>query len=385
MNPEIKVTSEENDTLSFTLSGVNVSLANALRRTIINDVPILCFRTETYKDNQCSIEKNTTRFHNEIIKQRLSCIPIHSTNFDKFVGNYVLELDEKNDTDALQYITTEHFKVRNKATNGYLSRKEVSELFPPNKITGDFILFVRLRPKIGDIPGEEIKLTCEFSVSNCANSSMYNVVSKCAYGNTIDIGKANEAWTKISESLATEGLTVEDIEFKKKNFYLLDAQRYYKPDSYDFLVKSVGVYTNNQIVKTACRILENRLHKLLEEVKSKTVPIVDVNDEDTPVSRGMSVNMAMDRTYDIILENDDFTIGKMVEYYLYDKGYLDKHKRVFDFCGYKKFHPHDAHSIIRVTFAENVEQTEERSILEYLLENACKELEEYTKQVGKHF
>jgi hypothetical protein len=27
--------------------------------------------------NQCRIETNTTRFHNEIIKHRLSCIPIH--------------------------------------------------------------------------------------------------------------------------------------------------------------------------------------------------------------------------------------------------------------------------------------------------------------------
>ena len=54
MNPKIKVIEDE-EILKFTLSGVDVSLANALRRIIINDVPTVVFRTETYQDNQCKI------------------------------------------------------------------------------------------------------------------------------------------------------------------------------------------------------------------------------------------------------------------------------------------------------------------------------------------
>ena len=67
MNPTLSNISEEGDVYKFTLSGINVSLANAIRRTILSDIPTLVFYTETYKDNQCNISINSTRLHNEIL------------------------------------------------------------------------------------------------------------------------------------------------------------------------------------------------------------------------------------------------------------------------------------------------------------------------------
>ncbi len=78
MNPKISNVEEEGDLLRFTLSGVNVSLANALRRIILSEIPTLAFITEHHETNQCTIEENTSRLHNEIIRQRLGCIPIHT-------------------------------------------------------------------------------------------------------------------------------------------------------------------------------------------------------------------------------------------------------------------------------------------------------------------
>ena len=112
MDPAISNISVEEELFKFTLSGLNVSLANALRRTILNDIPITVIHTETYKDNQCVIETNNTRLHNEILKHRLSCIPIHMKELDVLPNNYILELDEKNDTENMKIITTEHFKKR---------------------------------------------------------------------------------------------------------------------------------------------------------------------------------------------------------------------------------------------------------------------------------
>lgn len=49
MNPSLtNISNEDNNTLKFTLSGVNVSLANALRRTILSDIPIVSIYTQTY-------------------------------------------------------------------------------------------------------------------------------------------------------------------------------------------------------------------------------------------------------------------------------------------------------------------------------------------------
>jgi DNA-directed RNA polymerase alpha subunit len=64
MNPTISNISDEAGVYKFTLDGLNVSLANSIRRTILSDIPINVIKTETYAENQCNILINTTRLHN---------------------------------------------------------------------------------------------------------------------------------------------------------------------------------------------------------------------------------------------------------------------------------------------------------------------------------
>ena len=64
MQPALNQFSEENDILTFTLHGVNVCFANAIRRTILSDIPIVVIHTDTHETNQCSIKQNTGRLHN---------------------------------------------------------------------------------------------------------------------------------------------------------------------------------------------------------------------------------------------------------------------------------------------------------------------------------
>ena len=78
MEPRLQSVSDEGDLLRFTLQDINVSFANAIRRTLLTDIPVIAIRTETYDTNQCRIHTNTGRLHNEILKQRISCIPINS-------------------------------------------------------------------------------------------------------------------------------------------------------------------------------------------------------------------------------------------------------------------------------------------------------------------
>ena len=55
MNPQITAQSEESGILSFTLSSANTSVANALRRTIISDIPLVGMITFPDEDNDCNI------------------------------------------------------------------------------------------------------------------------------------------------------------------------------------------------------------------------------------------------------------------------------------------------------------------------------------------
>ena len=368
MNPQISETYEENNVYYFTLSGINVSLANAIRRIILSEIPIVVIRTENYKENQCQIQINTSRLHNELIKQRLSCIPIHMKDLKDFSNIYQLELDVKNDTDNVIYVTTEDFKIKNKTNNNYLKREEVQRIFPPCDLTNSYIDFVRLRPSISEtIPGEQIKLTADFSVSNARENSMFNVVSKCTYSNTPDKEKIVETWQEHEAKLRTQAdLKESDIEFQKKNFMLLDAQRIFKKDSFNFAIQSIGIYDNREIVKLGLQILYDKFVKMVEELDSNLIQIL--NSETT-----------MDSSYDILLEDEDYTMGKSIEYILYEKYYLGE--KTLSFCGFKKFHPHDTKSTIRIAFVE----TSDKTIAQQYLRSACVEAQEFFKTTYKLF
>lgn len=367
MEPKLSNISEEGDVYKFTLSGLNVSLANSIRRTILSEIPINVILTETYTENKCNILVNTTRLHNEILKHRLSCIPIHITELELLPDKYVLEVDMKNDTDRMIYVTTEHFKIRNKTNDNYLTENEMRKIFPPNAKTNAFIEFARLRPKIGDgIPGEQLKLVAEFSISNAKNNSMFNVVSKCSYGNTVDLAKIDEMWEQYEDKMRSENNTKEEIEFQKKNFYLLDAQRYFIADSFDFVLQTLGIYTNKELVQKACVILQNKFVELVSAIDNDILPI---NISET----------TMEHCYDIVLENEDYTVGKVLEYLLYEQFYMKE--KIFTFCGFKKLHPHNSDSVIRIAYIKQADKNTVRNNLR----GVCIDAIEFYKKLHKMF
>ena len=59
INPRVEILSNiKDDELKFTLSGVNVSIANAIRRIILSEIPILVFRVSPNEQNKCNIITN---------------------------------------------------------------------------------------------------------------------------------------------------------------------------------------------------------------------------------------------------------------------------------------------------------------------------------------
>ena len=365
MNPTIASISETNDVYKFTLSGLNVSLVNAIRRTILSDIPTFVFDADD--SEHCIVHINTGRLHNEILKHRLSCIPIHVDELDLLPGNYIMELDITNDTDNMIIVTSEDFKIKNKTSNNYLTKDETRKIFPASPITNMFIDFARLRPKIGSsIHGEQIKLSCEFTIRTAKDNSTFNIVSKCAYGNTIDAVKAKDNWKHVEDRLKSEDATRDEIEFQKKNYYLLDSQRSFIEDSFDFVIQTIGVYENIDIVKKACVALQNKLVEFIQNVESNLIPI---NISET----------TMDNCYDIILENEDYTLGKTLEYILYEKYY--KGEKLLTYCGFKKFHPHDEDSTLRLAFS----QTIDKNMVGQYMKNVAVDAKDIFKKVNALF
>ena len=342
MNPQVDLISKKNDVLQFTLSGVNVSLANAVRRTILSDIPILVFKTTPYEENKANIITNTSRLNNEILKQRLSCIPIHIRDIENFpLKNYQLEVNVENNTDTMIYVTTKDFLIKDLVTNKYLSEAKTREIFPPDDFTGYFIDFVRLRPKLSDeLPGEKIHLTCEFTIGKAKDDGMFNVVSTCAYGLTPDLDKIDAELAKKKQTWKDEGKKPEEIDFEAKNWKLLDGMRITKKDSFDFTLKTIGIYSNNELLDKACSIILNKINYFDE--------LLEKDELEIQISKNTMTNC-----YDVTLENEDYTIGKALEFMLYDKFY--EGVKTLSYCGFKKMHPHDLYSIIRVAYKDPVD------------------------------
>jgi len=356
--PNIKESIETNGILTFTLEKTNVSIANALRRTLLSDINVVVMDGSLEK-NDIKIHKNTTRFNNEILKQRLGCIPIHIKKHD-VIDDLLIEINEVNDSDSMVYITTKDFKVKNISSDTYLEEADVKKMFPPDKLTNGYILFTRLRPKISNnIPGQEIHIECKLSISNAEKNGMYNIVSTCAYANTPDRVEQNSQWEKNEQELDEKGYSAKDITEFRKNWYLLRGKRFYKDDSFDFKIESIGVYTNMELIHLAIDNIIRRLAKLYEICQNDKLII---NKEKTTMANSV----------DITLENEDYTIGKIIEYILHQEYYLGD--RILDYIGFIKMHPHDTDSFIRMSFSspENFSDDNIKSVVGYACQTGIK-------------
>ena len=72
-----------NNETTFSLTNINNSLANALRRIIISEFQTVGFR---YHESSTDIKilTNNTKFHNEYIAHRISMIPLHGVEPSNF-------------------------------------------------------------------------------------------------------------------------------------------------------------------------------------------------------------------------------------------------------------------------------------------------------------
>lgn len=358
IDPQISNIVEENNILKFTLSNIDVSLANAIRRIILSEIPTFAFKTYPYNENNCNIYINTTRFNNEIIKQRLSCIPIHINDMEFPYGEYILEIDEKNDTDTIRIITTEDFKIKNITNGKYLTKETMNTIFPPDEISNYYIDFVRLRPKISDdIEGEHIKLDCKITIAT-AKEGTFNVVSCCAYGNTQDTITIAQEWDKKQKQIISSNSDInkDELDFIKNDWMALDANRYYIKDSYDFVIETIGIFDNIIIFKKACNIMIDKFNKLMSDINS------NIDKHIIPLTSTM-IN-----GYEIILEKEDYTLGKALEYLLYKMYYNETD--ILNFCGFRKPHPHIDISIIRIGFNDITSYNSKTSVFELII-NCC--------------
>jgi hypothetical protein len=333
----------EDDVMRFRLSGVDKSFANALRRTMVGNIPILVF-----KPKDCIIEVNTSRFTNEIIASRLGGIPIHDKNIS---NTYTITVAEKNTGSSMLYVTTDKFKVK---LGG--EKVSASTIFKPDPITHQYIDFLRLRENVV-VSGEELVLTCKSSVGTATECGNYNAVSTCAYANTMDVEASEAAYLGTGKN--------------KEDWDLLDAKRYFIKDSFDFVLESIGIHSNRELLLLASIIVREQLTYLSSsqfDIEPSTTTIENCFD--------VKITGSYNHKDQVIEMTGDYSIGKLLEYNLYTKF------ESLTYVTFEKKHPHDPFGFLRIAFhGATVESVREKII------ESCREVmglwEQFSTIVGE--
>ena len=301
---------------------IDVSIANAIRRIILSEIPCVVIDSldkQNVEDQKIIINKNNTLLNNEIIKQRLSCIPvcldyiecIQDNNpdslellinkYNEFINNKKIKIDVRNDQNNKICVTSGDIKIIDKKDDNE-DKEETEKCFKKCALSDQFIDIVYLEPKyelIGKY--EHLMLESEFKIGYAYENGAYNVASTCVFTNTIDEIRAEQAlkekMNSIENSQDITDKTEKDelLEVERNDFNNLDRKRIYIPNSFDFKVNSIGIYENKDLVKIACFVMMDKLNKFKSNIESG-------NNVEITQNYGFT-----DNCFDIRIEHEDYT------------------------------------------------------------------------------
>lgn len=375
--PYAKTWDKQNFYVEFEVGNIQTSMANGIRRTIISDIKTVGFRTEPYKASQVNIIVNDTPLHNQFVLHRISLIPIHIAKPDKFdVDDYLFIIDVVNDTNSIIDITTEDFKIKRISTNKFLPEEEVKKFFPPDPITGDYILIDRLRPKyfvpsktlsqevideMGKVFTKKTDDVMRFHIegkaciSNGKENGHFCPTSCAAYINTVDNDKAKlglknyiDKQLEIAKDTNVSAMTTEQL---TRRFDLTEKARYFytnnkdEPNVFTFKIETVGVIPPLIIFHRSIDILKEKINNFVSNLINNNEDVITIN----PSSQ-------LNGGYDIIIKDEDDTLGNILQTHLcllYADYTIPKEQRKLQFIGYKRPHPLENHIILALHGSSN--------------------------------
>jgi DNA-directed RNA polymerase subunit L len=370
----------------FQVSNVDVSVMNALRRVILSDLPVVVIRTFPDSVKNPVISENTTRMHNEIIKQRLACIPVFTDDLSdaqKFdlITKTKFKIQQENNEERVTYVTTQHIDLESLNPADYDVPGELkSTLFPISKLNGQelgYIDIVRLRPPVAKfqrnqqetsiVPGDKLHLEGRFAVGCARQFSGFNVASTVVFTNVQKTPEELDRAWEAFKAKPDNNITPQNEQFERNNWNCLQAKREVVPNRFEFRLKPLGNAYPKNILRAAFQVLREKLAKIKSNVGNMINAISDnyVGDQQTTIRNAYEIHLveqpntpqlgdapAGADTWEKLLEpayeyvaTDAYTIGKLLEYALYAL-YVDQ----LSFCGFDLPHPHSKKAVIRIAF-----------------------------------
>jgi len=297
---------------------------------------------------------------NEMLAHRLTLVPLAVRRIDEFDPKSIeCVLKIRNESPSLLHVTAADIKIIQKGgagggaggDTGGGADEEIpsSALFPPDPITGDTCLITTLRPATGSVV-EEIDLTAYPVVGTGAQFMGFCPVSQCSYGNTEDPDPVRQEqfffeWLAEFKKIAEPGAVPPEVLAKHKvEWSTMANQRCFKtdaatgePNSFDFVIESVGVRSIKEIVAEAIQSVITMLTPFANTETPSAELGITTQPVDSRMTNGVDVNIA----------NHEHTLGNLLQTVLTDL-YLNTEApdAPISYAGYKV--PHPLHKSVRM-------------------------------------
>ena len=363
--PYAKTWDKRNTHVEFELANVHFSTSNAIRRLMHSKVKTVGFRTEPYKACNITVKINDTPLHNQFALHRIAMIPINVPKPDSFdVDDYLFIIDVSNNTNSIISITSGDFQIKQISTNKMLSREDVNKFFPPDPITGSYILINKLRPKyfvpskqvsrevVNEMSKEFTKLTVgddimrfhiegKANISNGTENGHYSPVSCASYINTVDSEKAavglKDYLDKQNEIAKLKNVVPMTPEQLTRRFELTEKARFFytndkgDPNVFTFKIETIGVIPPLVIFHRAIDILKDKIQTFISNITSRNENIITIKP-----------SIQLNGGYNFNVKDEDDTLGNIIQSHLcmlFAEYTLSKEQRKLQYIGYKKPHP----------------------------------------------
>lgn len=367
---------QDKGSLQFILAGsyeegLDKSIVNAIRRTLLSEIPTVAFDTdEEAVRKDLKMVTNHSSLHNEMLLHRFSLIPL-ALDPDTFLKQYLFECHVKHDKpEPFRFVTSNDMniypltrdlqeRVENYLDEGVdteeseakrlleildeispdnyqldkpLTQKEKDVILRPFEFRGNkhYCFLNELKHTGTEGVHQEIHCFGSPSVKSGSHHSRYQAVSQASYSFVRDEALVQST---LEAQLSAKQIANEDKDAYTRNFMLGEAGRYFKrdrnnePNEYLFKLKALHYWSSEQLFSKALELLIDRCEDLKRSflllLQEKTSPI--------------TVKQENDHSYVFTLNHQTHTAGSLLQSHL-SRTCIDKESLLLS-CGYKQPHP----------------------------------------------
>ena len=390
--------------------GLDKTIINAIRRTLLSSIETYAFRTN-YENPDIKIEVNNTSLHNEFILDRIGLIPLYldSKLIEDNPLKYLFVLDFlHNNSEPVSLITADNFKIYEldstimksadyqsgliKTVNRDNYSKEVSEqvkkeIFRPFQ-DEHYSIITETKSTNSDDNIQQLVLYGSPSVSIAKEDARWQSVCCAAYSFKIN--------SDLVEKVLQEKISLknpENIEEFKKDFEISQGPRYYHRDQngepyyYNFDIESQHYLNPKELFIRANEIIIESLEGFTEFL-DKIVEGEDVPYIKFTYNKGVKnnvINMLIDMppviTDKVEWHGFDDTLGSIIQAHISNKLIIDG--SVLNMCGYKRTHPLENSMLFTLSMnnSDDLEEKEKTNKIIQVFKDCCGELSEIYKQI----